>query len=118
MGAERDELARALVAEADKVRRAIEERRDAAAADDARLTELRQEAGRRASAEAAAADARSQMGTLAEQTARALQERDSVLARFSEWEKERQRLTEIIRKKDEMISLLSSTFQGALKKPS
>ncbi|MDE2510404.1 MAG: hypothetical protein KGL74_04725, partial [Elusimicrobia bacterium] len=89
---------------------------------DARMSELRkrldEEAGRRASAEGAAADARSQMGALAEQTARSLQERDSILARFSDWEKERQRLNEVIRKKDDMISLLSSTFQGALKKPS
>ncbi|HEX4046733.1 MAG TPA: hypothetical protein VH309_02815, partial [Elusimicrobiota bacterium] len=60
--------------------------------------------------------ARAQMGTLAEQTARSLQERDSTLARFSDWEKERQRLLEVVRKKDEMISLLSATFQGALKK--
>lgn len=120
MGAERDELARALVAEADKVRRAIEERRDADAAADARLAELRkrldEEAAQRAAAQGAAADARAQMGALAEQTARSLQERDATLARFSDWEKERQRLTEIVRKKDEMISLLSSTFQGALKK--
>jgi DNA repair exonuclease SbcCD ATPase subunit len=120
MSAERDELARALMAEADKVRRGFEERREADAAADARLNELRQrlveEAARRASAEGAAADARGQMGALAEQTARSLQERDGVLARFSDWEKERQRLLDAIRKKDEMISLLSATFQGALKK--
>ena len=122
MGAERDELTRALMAEADKVRRALEERRDADAAADARLNEARrrldEEIGRRASADGAAADARAQMGALAEQTARTLQDRDAILARFSDWEKERQRLNEIIRKKDEMISLLSATFQGALKKPS
>ncbi|MFI5347158.1 MAG: hypothetical protein ACHQ51_12365 [Elusimicrobiota bacterium] len=122
LGAERDELIRALVAESDKTRRSIEERRDADAAADARLAELRkrfdEEAGRRASAEGAAADARSQMSALAEQAARSFQERDSILARFSDWEKEHQRLNEIIRKKDEMLSLLSSTFQGALKKPS
>jgi hypothetical protein len=56
------------------------------------------------------------MGTLAEQTARTLQERDAVVARHSEWDKERQRLLDMVRKKDEMISLLSATFQGALKK--
>jgi DNA repair exonuclease SbcCD ATPase subunit len=120
LGAERDELARSLVAEADKVRRAVEERRDADAAADARLAELRRrlddEAGRRAAAEGAAADARAQMGALAEQTARSLQERDSTLAKFSDWERERQRLMDVVRKKDEMIGLLSSTFQGALKK--
>src|SRR6185312_10849654 len=121
LSGERDELTRALLAEADKVRRGLEERRDADAAADARLNELRQklgeEASRRASAEGAAFDARSQMGALAEQTARSLQERDGTLAKFSDWEKERQRLLDVIRKKDEMISLLSATFQGALKKP-
>lgn len=120
LSAERDELARSLVAEADKVRRSLEERRDADAAADARVAELRRrledEAARRAAAEGGAADARAQMGALAEQTARSLQERDATNARFSDWERERVRLTEIIRKKDEMISLLSSTFQGALKK--
>jgi DNA repair exonuclease SbcCD ATPase subunit len=120
LSAERDELARALMAEAEKVRRGIEERREADAAAEARLNELRQslgeEASRRASAEGGARDARAQMGALAEQTARSLQERDAVLARFSDWEKERQRLLDMLRKKDEMISLLSATFQGALKK--
>ena len=120
LSAERDELARSLISEADKVRRGLEERRDAEAAVETRINELRQrlgeEASRRASAEGAAYDARAQMGTLAEQTARTLQERDVTLARFSDWEKERQRLLETIRKKDEMISLLSATFQGALKK--
>lgn len=121
LSAERDELARALMAEADKVRRGLEERRDADLAAEARLNELRQklgeEASRRASAEGGAFDARSQMGALADQSARAMKERDAVLARFSEWDKERQRLLDVIRKKDEMISLLSATFQGALKKP-
>ncbi|MFI5362639.1 MAG: hypothetical protein ACHQ49_11770 [Elusimicrobiota bacterium] len=118
--AERDELARSLVAEADKVRRGLEERRAADEETDKRIADLRKllgdESVRRAAAEASAADARSHMASLAEQTARSLQERDGTLARYSDWEKERQRLLDTIRKKDEMISLLSSTFQGALKK--
>ena len=121
MGAERDELARALVAEADKVRRGVEERRDAEAAAEARLAELRarldEESARRANSDGAAADARLQMGALAEQAARALRERDATLARYADNDAEHRRLNEIIRKKDEMISLLSATFQGALKKP-
>ena len=56
------------------------------------------------------------MSALAEQTARSLQERDATLARNSDWEKERQRLLDTIRKKDDMISMLTATFQGALKK--
>jgi len=121
LSGERDELARALMAEADKVRRGLEERRDADAEAEKRLNELRhllgEEASRRASAEGGAFDARSQMGALADQSARAMKERDAVIARFADWDKERQRLLDVIRKKDEMISLLSATFQGALKKP-
>lgn len=121
LSAERDELAKALMAESEKARRALEERRAADEEAEKRVAELRrllgEEASRRASAEGGAFDARNQMGALADQSARAMKERDAVLARFAEWEKERQRLLDVIRKKDEMISLLSATFQGALKKP-
>lgn len=120
LAAERDELVRSLVAESDKVRRAVQERRGSDEAAETALLELRrrldEEAARRSAAEGAAVDSRQQMSALAEQVARALQERDATLARFSDWEKERQRLSEALRKKDEMIALLSSTFQGALKK--
>ena len=120
LSSERDELARSLMVEAEKVRRGLEELRAAGAQAETQTAEMRrllgEEASRRASAENAAANSRAQMGTLAEQTARSLQERDATVARYSEWDKERQRLLDMIRKKDEMISLLSATFQGALKK--
>ncbi len=120
MSAERDELVRSLVAESEKVRRAVEERRGSDDASETALIELRrrldEEVQRRAAAEGAAVDSRNQMTALAEQAARAFSERDATLARFSEWDKERQRLLETLRKKDEMIALLSTTFQGALKK--
>ena len=121
LSSERDELARALMAEADKVRRGHEERRAADEETEKRTAELRRllgaEASRRASAEGGAFDARNQMAALADHSARAMKERDAVTARFSDWEKERQRLLDALRKKDEMISLLSATFQGALNKP-
>ncbi|MDE2490614.1 MAG: hypothetical protein KGM24_07180 [Elusimicrobia bacterium] len=117
---ERDELVRALTAEAEKARAAREEARAAADAAEARLAEmakrLEDETSRRTSAEGSAAEARVQLGALAAQTARSLQERDATAARFADWEKERASLLETLRKKDEMISLLSATFQGALKK--
>jgi DNA repair exonuclease SbcCD ATPase subunit len=120
IAAERDEIARALIEESDKVRRAVAERRElesAVSASDAAWRKRLEEVNTRlASAEASASEARAQLGALAGQSARALQERDATLARFSAWEVERQRLLEIVRKKDEMISLLSATFQGALKK--
>lgn len=118
--AERDELVKSLVAESDKVRKAVEDRRGSDDAAETALIELRRrldaEAARRAAAEGAAVDSRAQMTALAEQSARAFAERDAVLARFAQWEKERQTLLDALRKKDEMIALLSSTFQGALKK--
>ena len=119
--AERDELVKSLVAEAEKVRRSLEERREADAAAEAQAALLRKrledESARRNLSDGAASDARARMVTMADQLARTLQERDATLARFSEWEKERQRLLEILQKKDEMISLLSSTVRGALNKP-
>ncbi len=120
LGVERDELVRALVAESDKVRLALTDRRTADAASEAALAEMQRrldaEVQRRTAAESLTHDARAQMSALAEQTGRSLQERDATLARFSDWEKERQKLADVIRKKDEMISLLSATFQGALNK--
>lgn len=119
--AERDELAKSLVAEAEKVRRSLAERRGADEGAQVRTALLRkqleEEGARRGAAEGAAGDARARMAAMADQLARALQERDATLARFSEWEKERQRNLETLQKKDEMISLLSSTVRSALNKP-
>lgn len=121
LGAERDELTRALVAEAEKVRGAIAER---AAADERwhqRMLEIQrkvEEENARASQEAAAAaDLRAKVATLSEHMARALQERDAIVARFADWERERQRLLEALKQKDGMVAMLSSAFQGSLKKP-
>jgi len=108
--------------EAQKVRAGIEERRAADAEAQSRAgllsKRLEEEAARRALIELSATDARTRLATMGEQISRACQERDAVTLRFSEWEKERQRLLETLRKKDEMIALLSSTFQGVLKKDS
>lgn len=122
LNAERDELVKSLVAEAEKVRLALEDKRHADRAAEEQLSLLRkrleEESSRRNLSDATASEARARMVTMADQLARTLQERDATLARFSEWEKERQRLLEVLQKKDEMISLLSSTVRGALNKPS
>ena len=39
-----------------------------------------------------------------------------VVARFADWERERQRLLDALKQKDGMVSMLSSAFQGSLKK--
>jgi len=121
LGAERDALTRALVGEAEKVRLAIAER---AAADERwhqRMLELQrkvEDENARASQEAATtSDLRSKVATLSEHMARALQERDGIVARFADWERERQRLLEALKQKDGMVTMLSSAFQGSLKKP-
>jgi dTMP kinase len=121
LGAERDELTRALVAEAEKVRLALAERTAADERWHQRLLESQkrvEEAGAGAAAEAAAAsDMRAKVATLSEHMARALQERDAVVARFADWERERQRLLDALKQKDGMVAMLSTAFQSSLKKP-
>jgi len=120
LSAERDELTRALVSEAEKVRVAMTER---TAADDRwhqRLLETQrkaeEEAARAAQETSTTNDLRAKVATLSEHMARALQERDAVVARFADWERERQRLLDALKQKDGMVAMLSSAFQGSLKK--
>lgn len=120
IAAERDELTRALVAEAEKVRLAIAER----SASDERWHQRHLELQRKVTDESARADQeasstsdlRAKVATLSEHMARALQERDGIVARFADWERERQRLLEAIKQKEGMVAMLSSAFQGSLKK--
>lgn len=120
LGAERDELTRALVAEAEKVRNAIAERTAADERWHQRLHELNrkvEDSAADVSREAAVnSDLRAKVATLSEHMARSLQERDAVVARFADWERERQRLLDALKQKDGMVSMLSSAFQGSLKK--
>lgn len=121
LGAERDELTRALVAEAEKVRLAINERTAADERWHQRMLEVQrkvEDETARASQEAAStSDLRAKVATLSEHMARALQERDAIVARFADWERERQRLLDALKQKDGMVAMLSSAFQGSLKKP-
>ncbi|MCR4296695.1 MAG: hypothetical protein NUW21_14275 [Elusimicrobia bacterium] len=120
LGAERDELTRALVAEAEKVRLAIAERAAAEERWHQRTLELQrkvEEESARAGQEAVSVnDLRAKVATLSEHMARALQERDGIVARFADWERERQRLLDALKQKDGMVAMLSSAFQGSLKK--
>ena len=120
LGAERDELTRALVGEAEKVRLAIAERSAADERWHQRMLELQrkvEEESSRAEQEASStSDLRARVATLSEHMTRALQERDAVVARFADWERERQRLLDALKQKDGMVAMLSSAFQGSLKK--
>ena len=119
-GAERDELTRALVAEAEKVRLAIAERSASDERWHQRHLELQRkvedETARAAQEAATTSDLRAKVATLSEHMARALQERDGIVARFADWERERQRLLEALKQKEGMVAMLSSAFQGSLKK--
>ncbi|MBI3288842.1 MAG: hypothetical protein HYZ74_04920 [Elusimicrobia bacterium] len=119
--AERDELTRALVAEADKVSVAIAERTAADERWHQRLIELQRkvedEAASTGQASAATGELRAKVATLSEHMTRALQERDAVVARFSDWERERQRLLDALKQKEGMLSMISGAFQSSLKKP-
>lgn len=121
LAAERDGLLAALAEEAAKVRRQIDERVEGDRAWEARVLELQrrvnEERGGRLSAEERAAELEDRMKTLSEHVARALKERELVERRHADWDKDRQALEAQLRKKDEMVTMLSSTFQNLLKKP-
>ena len=118
--AERDALARSLVAESEKVRPQVEARVQAESAWTARLQEthkrLEAELARGSELSATVAELRAQIATLTEHMTKALQDKDAVVNRFGAWSQEREKLLQNIHEKDEMISMLSSTFQGMLKK--
>lgn len=119
-GAERDELTRALVAEAEKVRLQVAERSASDERWHQRHLELQrkveEESARAAQEASSTSDLRAKVTTLSEHMTRALQERDGIVARFADWERERQRLLEALKQKEGMVAMLSSAFQGSLKK--
>lgn len=121
VAAERDQLTRALVAEAEKVRGGLASRAEAETAWHKKVQELQAridaETGRRQDESSALSDLRLKLAAVTEQMARALQERDATVARFAEWDADRRRLLDALRQKDEMVSMLTSAFHGALGKP-
>ncbi|PIR15227.1 MAG: hypothetical protein COV48_15525, partial [Elusimicrobia bacterium CG11_big_fil_rev_8_21_14_0_20_64_6] len=86
-----------------------------------RLLELQKkvedESARAGQEAASTSDLRAKVATLSEHMARALQERDAIVARFADWERERQRLLDALKQKDGMVAMLSTAFQSSLKKP-
>lgn len=120
LGAERDALARSLVSESQKVREGIDARAQLEGDWLARLQELQKrldaELARGSELAGTVAELRSQVATLTEHMTKALQDKDATVNRFGAWSQEREKLLQTIREKDEMISMLSSTFQGMLKK--
>lgn len=121
ISAERDQLTRALVAEADRVRAGLASRASAEEAWNKKVLELQArldaETARRQDESGALSDLRLKLAAVTEQMARALQERDATVARFAEWDADRKRLLEALKQKDEMVSMLTAAFHGALGKP-
>lgn len=121
VAAERDQLVRSLVAESEKVRAGLASRAEAEERWNAKVRELQgridAEASRRHDESGALSDLRLKLAAVTEQMARALQERDATVARFAEWEADRKRLLEALRQKDEMVSMLTAAFHGALGSP-
>jgi chromosome segregation ATPase len=120
LATERDALTRSLVQEAEKVRTQIDERGRSEADWTRRVADMQKKLEEKLAQiyqeGLAVAELRSQTATLSEHLARALQEKEAVVNRFAAWERDRQALIAKIREKDEMIALLSSSFQNMLKK--
>lgn len=121
LASERDALLAALAEEAAKVRRQIDERAEGDRAWEGRVLELQRQLNEqrasRLGAEAHAAELEDRLKTLSEHVARSLREKELVERRHAEWDKDRQSIESQLRKKDEMVAMLSSTFQNLLKKP-
>lgn len=121
LASERDALLAALAEEAAKVRRQIDERADGDRAWEARVIELQrrvnEERSSKLNAESRAAELEDRLKTLSEHVAKALRDKDQVEQRHAQWSKDRQAIEAQLRKKDEMVAMLSSTFQNLLKKP-
>lgn len=119
--AERDALARALIAEAEKVRSQIDERSRSEEDWGRRLSELQkrlaEEIQLRIQESTAVSELRAQLATLSEHMAKTLQEKDLISNRSSSWAQERERLLAALKEKEAMISTLSATFQKIIKNP-
>lgn len=121
LAAERDEIVKALAEEAEKVKRQIEERLESDKRWEAKIIDMQRLMGderhKRLQADSTIADLRSQMQTLSDHMTRVLQEKESIEKEFTQWSRQRDELAATLRKKDEMIGMLSSTFQNLLRKP-
>lgn len=122
MSAERDRAVEALVHETRRSQETTGALADADSQWDRRLKDLEKRLGEerdaRLDAARQACDLRAQAATLTDHIARLAREKEAVEGRSSGWKEERESLLAALRKKDEMISMLSATFQSLTgKKP-
>lgn len=120
MAAERDEVSKAVLAEHERFRAHFAAQAEGEESWRAKLAQMEQrvtaEIELRAREATAVSELRVQISVLADQLTKAVQEKDAALARFSDWDGERQKLLAALRQKDETISMLNGAFQNMLKK--
>jgi chromosome segregation ATPase len=121
LASERDGIVQALAEEAAKVKTQIEARLESDRRWEEKLLQfqrlLDEERQRRADSEAAVSDLRNQVRSLSDHIGQVVRQKEETERGAGEWLKEREGLLASLRKKDEMISMLSSTFKNLLKKP-
>ncbi|MFA5139786.1 MAG: hypothetical protein WC728_11200 [Elusimicrobiota bacterium] len=121
LASERDGIVQALAEEAAKVKNQIEARLESDRRWEEKLNQfqrlLDEERQKRADSEAAASDLRNQVRSLSDHIGQVVRQKEETERGAGEWLKEREELLASLRKKDEMISMLSSTFKNLLKKP-
>ncbi|MBI5623254.1 MAG: hypothetical protein HY924_05705 [Elusimicrobia bacterium] len=121
---ERDARYRCLSEERDRVMKSFLEEANGRKAADEAWAQRSSELARRLEAQIAEThkeasafrDLQAQMAVLSSHTARALQEKDTALQSSAAWQEERSKLLDALRKKDELLTMLSSSFQNVLKK--
>jgi chromosome segregation ATPase len=116
-----EELDKTLSEQASKLRAQLQEKLESDRLWGEKMSQqqkiLEQEREARLHAEQLGSDLRAQLQTLTDHLSRVLREKESDEGKFAQWDKEREQLLNTLRKKDEMIAMLSATFQNLLKKP-
>jgi len=118
---ERDKIVQALAEEASKVSNQIDARTDSDRRWESKILDMQKrvddEREKRLQIEESTSALRDQVNTLTEHLSRVLKEKERTEQHYGEWLKEREGIQNSLKKKDEMIGMLSSTFQNLLKKP-
>jgi chromosome segregation ATPase len=121
LAAERDKIIEALTLEAEKVRKQVEARMESDRRWEEKVLDfqklLNDESEKRLQAEHTASDLRAQIQTLSNHITSVIRDKESAEQEQVEWQTKKQETQESLRKKDEMIAMLSATFQNLLKKP-
>jgi len=118
--AERDRLLQSLLEATAKAHDAQTARSESERAWEERLREateaLEKERQRCAAAERHAAELQAKIQALSDHIAQVVRDRDHTESQFAQWKEERSKFISELQKKEELLSMLSSTFQGLLKK--